>query len=104
MPPLFKKLKLKIMQQRTDDTFGEIIPKEKLLEKFIDDKKFQVETKALFFGSKDELEKIKDEVNLKKSLEKLALRQDKNEAEINNILIKLGIDDKNKILPVIRFP
>ncbi len=59
------------MQERLDGSFGDIMDGESLLKKMFEDKLEMLTTKALHFGTKEELEDIKNQKDVYHRLEVL---------------------------------
>lgn len=90
-----------VMQEYQDGSFGEL----KEFESLIEDLKDPLElarTKCIHFGPVQELEAIREHklIGHEAFHEALENRVGVIEKNINLIMIKLGIDDKTKILPV----
>lgn len=85
------------MQEYNDGSFGKIQKGSELLKKLADDQEELSKTKAVHFGSEQELNELKLKSGNAKRLMK---KMEQLERKINRILIHLGADLKDEILVV----
>ena len=89
------------MQEYNDGTFGEIMKPEDL-RPLLDNPEEMAKTKAIHFGTVDELETMKKKVEQLNEAKSDSVKDYlfRIEKKLNRILIKLEIADKNEILIV----
>ena len=96
------------MIEYTDGSFGEIKPSQEIINQLKEILGgIPEEIRAVHFGTKEELEKKRQEqleTMYRTMLDDLALNQMKLEKKLNKIMIHLGVDDKSEILCVGSFP
>ena len=88
------------MQQYTDGSFSEIQQSPIIFDKLMQDPKEMERTRAIFFGTPDELKAIKRAGGFPHDVVALATKVDGLEKRVNQVEADTGTGDRNRLLVV----